>query len=112
MPEPLRKLIIAPISPAAPGTLYQQIITGLKREISEGRLSPGTALPNIRGSRTETRFVLAAVTAFFLALKFLFHINHFGDLAFGFWAALVLTAALVYFALQARNAGAMTPGTI
>jgi hypothetical protein len=76
------------------------------------RLSPGTALPNIRGSRTETRFVLACVTAVLLALKFLFQINHFGDLGIGFWLALVLTAGLVYVALQARNAGAITPGTV
>jgi hypothetical protein len=75
------------------------------------RFSPGTALPNIRGSRTETRFVLAAVTALFVVLKFLFHI-HFSYFGFGFWAAVVLTIALVYFALQARKAGAMTPGTI
>lgn len=76
------------------------------------RFSPGTALPNIRGSRTETRFVLAAATAVFLLLKFLFQISHFSDLGFGFWVAVVLTAGLVYFALQARNAGAMTPGTV
>jgi hypothetical protein len=75
------------------------------------RFSPGTALPNIRGSRTETRFVLACVAALFVVLKFLFHI-HFSYFGFGFYAAVVLTIALVYFALQARNAGAMTPGTI
>ena len=94
------------------GILAVLAVIVLIADLAIERFSPGTALPNIRGSRTETRFVLAVVTAFFLALKFLFHINHFGDLAFGFWAALVLTAALVYFALQARNAGAMTPGTI
>jgi len=43
-----RKLLIAPISPAGPGALYQQIVDGLKREISEGRLPPGTALPSFR----------------------------------------------------------------
>ena len=47
------KLIIAPISPAAPGALYQQIVDGLKREISEGRLAPGTALPSFRGLAEE-----------------------------------------------------------
>ncbi len=36
------------ISPAAPGPLYQQIVDGLKREISEGRLAAGTALPSFR----------------------------------------------------------------
>jgi hypothetical protein len=75
------------------------------------RLSPGTTLPNIRGSRTETRFVLAALAALFVVLKFLFHI-HFSDFGFGFWAAIVLTAGLVYVALQARKTGAITPGTV
>ena len=45
---PARKLIIPPISAAAPGALYQQIVDGLKREVSEGRLTPGTALPSFR----------------------------------------------------------------
>ncbi len=49
MPGPASKLIIPPISAAGPGTLYQQIIDGLKREVSEGRLAPGTALPSFRG---------------------------------------------------------------
>ena len=42
-----KRLLIPPISPAA-GPLYQQIVDGLKREISEGRLPPGTALPSFR----------------------------------------------------------------
>ena len=49
MAGPPTKLIIPPISAAGPGTLYQQIIDGLKREVSEGRLAPGTALPSFRG---------------------------------------------------------------
>ena len=47
------KLIIPPISPAAPGTLYEQIVAGVKREISEGRLTPGTALPSFRSLAEE-----------------------------------------------------------
>ena len=43
-----KKLILGPISPAAPGTLYQQIVDGLKREVSEGRLKPGASLPSFR----------------------------------------------------------------
>jgi GntR family transcriptional regulator len=39
---------IGPISPAADGALYQQIVDRVKREISEGRLKPGTALPSFR----------------------------------------------------------------
>ncbi len=40
--------MLGPISPAADGPLYQQIVDGLKREISEGRLKPGAALPSFR----------------------------------------------------------------
>jgi GntR family transcriptional regulator len=43
------RLLIPPISPAAPGPLYQQIVDGVKREISEGRLAPGAPLPSFRG---------------------------------------------------------------
>ena len=50
-----------------------------------------------------TRFLLAALIALFLFLKFLFHINHFSDLGLGFWGALILTGGLVYFAMQGRG---------
>ncbi len=39
---------MGPISPAAGGTLYQQIVDRLKREVSDGRLAPGAALPSFR----------------------------------------------------------------
>jgi GntR family transcriptional regulator len=44
-----RKLVMPPLSAAGPGTLYQQIVDGLKREVSEGRLAAGSALPSFRG---------------------------------------------------------------
>jgi GntR family transcriptional regulator len=44
-----RKLLIAPPLPAASGTLYQQIVDGLTREVSAGRVPPGTLLPSFRG---------------------------------------------------------------
>jgi GntR family transcriptional regulator len=44
-PKPLR---IGPISAAADGALYEQIVHGIKREIAEGRLPPGAALPSFR----------------------------------------------------------------
>lgn len=66
------------------------------------RLSPGTTVPNIGGSRTHTRFVLACITALFVALKFVFNI-HFSDFGFGFYAAVVLTAGLVWVAYQTRS---------
>jgi GntR family transcriptional regulator len=40
--------VLPPLSAAGPGTLYQQIVDGLTREVSEGRLRPGTALPSFR----------------------------------------------------------------
>lgn len=48
MPDDPSRIFLPPISPAAPGALYDQIIAGLKREISEGRLAPGSALPSFR----------------------------------------------------------------
>lgn len=48
MVDARRVLVIPPITAAAPAALYQQIVDGLKREISEGRLAPGTALPSFR----------------------------------------------------------------
>lgn len=48
MSEEPTRLFLPPISAAAPGALYDQIIAGMKREISEGRLRPGTPLPSFR----------------------------------------------------------------
>jgi GntR family transcriptional regulator len=53
MAAPARKLLIPPISPAAPGPLYQQIVDGVKREISDGRLPAGSPLPSFRGLAEE-----------------------------------------------------------
>src|SRR5688572_8358701 len=47
------RLLIPPISPAASGALYQQIVDGIKREISEGRLPAGSPLPSFRGLAEE-----------------------------------------------------------
>lgn len=74
------------------------------------RFSPATAMPSING-RTNTRFVEACVVALFVALKFLFHI-HFDLFGFGFWAAVILTVALVYFTLQARKADSRITGAV
>jgi hypothetical protein len=68
------------------------------------RFSPQTKLPAVSGSRATTRFVIAAVAAGFVVLKFLFHI-HFSYFGFGFYAAVVLAGALVYFTFRAQRAG-------
>ncbi|MBI2432848.1 MAG: GntR family transcriptional regulator [Candidatus Hydrogenedentes bacterium] len=44
---PRHKLLI-PVSPGAEAPLYQQIIDGIKREISAGRLAPDALLPSFR----------------------------------------------------------------
>jgi uncharacterized membrane protein len=84
------------------GILAVLATVALIADLGVERLSPGTALPNIGGSRTQTRFVLACVAALFVALKFLFHI-HFSDFGFGFYVAIIVAAALVWVALQTRN---------
>ena len=48
MTQERRHFWIGPISPAAEGALYQQIIDGMKREISEGRLRSDAPLPSFR----------------------------------------------------------------
>ena len=59
-PDPY-KLTLPPISGAAPGPLYQQIIDGIKREIGEDRLRPGTALPSFRALAEELLVSLITV---------------------------------------------------
>ena len=48
MPSVPKHFLIGPISAAAEGALYQQIVDRIKREIAEGRLPPGAALPSFR----------------------------------------------------------------
>ena len=43
-----KRILIGPISPAADGALYQQIVDGIKREIADGRLQAGASLPSFR----------------------------------------------------------------
>ena len=69
------------------------------------RFSPATSLPALRGSRTETRLLLAGFAAVMIALKSLFHV-HFSLFGFGFWAAIVLVTAFVMVAQRLRSAGA------
>ncbi|GMU91125.1 MAG: hypothetical protein AMXMBFR4_01830 [Candidatus Hydrogenedentota bacterium] len=51
--HPHTKLLLPPISSAADAPLYQQVANGIKREISEGRLTPGSALPSFRALAEE-----------------------------------------------------------
>lgn len=42
------KFLIPPVSPAAGGPLYEQIVEAVKREICNGRIKPGQPLPSFR----------------------------------------------------------------
>ncbi len=46
--DPQPRLILPAISPAASKPLYEQIVDGIKREISAGRLPAHTPLPSFR----------------------------------------------------------------
>lgn len=54
-------LLIGPISPSAPSPLYQQIVDGVRRAVSEGRLVPGIALPSFRVLAAELMVSLITV---------------------------------------------------
>jgi hypothetical protein len=74
------------------------------------RMSPETKLPSVGGSRVQTRLVLAGIVALFVFLKFILNI-HFSDFGIGFWLGVILTAGLVYVAVQARRPGVgVAPG--
>lgn len=73
------------------------------------RLSPETQIPSIASDRRTTRYVLACVAAGLIALKFLFHIGRFGELALGFWLAVLLVAALVGLTRRLRRPEPVIP---
>ena len=54
-------LLIGPISPSAPGALYQQIVDGMRRAVSEGQLVPESALPSFRALAAELMVSLITV---------------------------------------------------
>ncbi len=85
------------------GVLAVIALIAVVADLAVERFSPQTQVPAVGGSRTTTRFVLVAAAAGFMALKFLLHLGHVGDLGWGFWLGAVLAAALVYAALQARS---------
>ena len=56
-----RRLLIPPVSPASAGPLDQQIVDGVKREISEGRLPAGSPLPSFRALAEDLMVSLITV---------------------------------------------------
>ena len=55
------RLVLPAISAAAPGPLYQQIIDRIRREVSEGRLAPGSVLPSFRALAEQLMVSLITV---------------------------------------------------
>ncbi len=69
MANPKKKLLIPPISPAAPGPLYRQIVEGVKSEICAGRLERDTRLPSFRILAEEWMVSLITVQRAFEELE-------------------------------------------
>ncbi len=61
MTPPAQPLRLGPISPAAPGALYQQIVDAFKREIAAERITPGSPLPSFRALAEELLVSLITV---------------------------------------------------
>ncbi len=53
--------LLPPLSLAAPGALYEQIITGIHAALANGQLPPGTPLPSVRQLAAETRVSVITV---------------------------------------------------
>jgi hypothetical protein len=66
------------------------------------RFFPQVQVPPIAGSRDNTRFILAIATAVCVALRFLLYIHFLG---WGFYLSVIITAALVYAAVDIRRTG-------
>ena len=72
------------------------------------RLWPETRLPSIASDRKTTRYILACVAAGLIGLKFVLHLGRFGELALGFWMAVLLVAGLVALTRRARQPTSVT----
>ncbi len=88
------------------GVLALLSIAFLVADLGFERLSPETRVPSIASDRETTRFVLACVAAGLIAFKFLLHIGRFGELALGFWLAVLLVGALVAMTRRSRQPAA------
>jgi hypothetical protein len=83
----------------------------LAADVAFERLSPQTRLPSLAADRQTTRFVLACVAAGLIALKFVLHLGRFGELALGFWLAVLLVGGLVALTRRSREVRAAEPVT-
>jgi hypothetical protein len=90
------------------GVLALMACAFLLADLATERLSPQTRLPTVAGDRITGRYAIACTTAALLAFKFVLHLGRFGELALGFWTALLLVAALVALTRRARIAASTT----
>jgi GntR family transcriptional regulator len=61
VPTPVSAILLGHVSPAGEGPLYQQIIAAVRREIADGRLAPGSAMPSFRVLAREMSVSLITV---------------------------------------------------
>jgi hypothetical protein len=90
------------------GVLAVMACAFLLGDLATERLSPETTVPSLAADRPTARFVLASSAAALIALKFVFHLGRFGELALGFWLAVMLVAALVALTRRARQGETVT----
>jgi hypothetical protein len=90
------------------GVLALMASAFLIADLATERLSPQTRLPTVTSDRITGRYAIACTIAGLLAFKFVLHLGRFGELALGFWTALLLVAALVALTRRARIAAATT----
>jgi hypothetical protein len=92
------------------GVLALMASAFLIADLATERLSPQTRLPTVAADRITGRYFVACTTAGLLALKFVLHLGRFGELALGFWTALLLVAGLVFLTRRARVGALVSPG--
>jgi hypothetical protein len=91
------------------GVLALMASAFLIADLATERLSPDTRLPTVAGDRVTGRYWIACTTAGLLAFKFILHLGRFGELALGFWTALLLVAGLIMLTRRARHATSASP---
>ncbi len=90
------------------GVLALLATVALIADLGVERLSPGTRVPTIGGTRPSTRFALAGAASVLMAVKFLLNI-HFSYFGWGFYLGVILLAALLALTSRART-GATSVG--
>jgi hypothetical protein len=84
------------------------ILLVLLADLAVQRFAPSTSVPAIGNDRRSTRFALAVGAVVFVAIKFILHV-HFSFFGWGFYFAVILSAALIYASLQAARGQTVIP---